>query len=467
MAFVPVLNEYKTKRGFSALKLFVNDVTGTLGAVLLGVTVLGVLGAPLLVLIFAPGFAGETGKQELASEMLRLTFPYLMFISLTALAGGILNTYDRFGVPAFTPVLLNVSLICCAIWLAPQMERPVIALAWGVFIAGIAQLAIQVPFLRRMELLPRPRVNFRDEGVGRVVKLMVPALFGVSVTQIGLLLDTLLASFLEDGSISWLYYGDRLMEFPLGILGVALGTVILPKLSRKHAEQSLREFSRTLDWALRWVFLLGMPSAVGLLLLAGPMMAALFHSGEFTGHDVDMAARALIAYAMGLVAFMGIKVLAPGFYARQDMKTPVKIGVISVGVNVAFSLILMFPLKHAGLALATTISACVNAGLLLGGLLREGVYQPGAGWGLLLFRGLGACFIMGLVVYLGREETASWLAAGAAERVLRLLGWLLVGGATYSLSLLALGIRPSHLLYRYPESTRRRRPKSPSGGGAG
>jgi putative peptidoglycan lipid II flippase len=448
MAFVPVLNEYRTTHSFPDLKHFVDEVAGTLGAVLLGVTVLGVLGAPLLILIFAPGFVGETGKQEMAAEMLRLTFPYLMLISLTAFAGGILNTYDRFGVPAFTPVLLNVSLIVCALLLAPEMERPIFALAWGVLFAGIAQLAFQAPFLWQIGLLPRPRISFQDDGVRRVVKLMVPALFGVSVTQIGLLLNTLLASFLVTGSITWLYYGDRLMEFPLGILGVALGTVILPRLSQKHAEQSPAAFSRTLDWALRWVLLLGVPSAVGLLVLAGPMMAALFYSGEFTGEDVDMAAHALMAYALGLTAFMGIKVLAPGFYARQDMKTPVKIAVIAMGTNVAFSLLLMFPLGHTGLALATTISASVNATLLLRGLLREGVYRPQAGWNLLILRSLGACLIMGLVLWWGCGDTAKWLDMDTWERVLRLFGWILAGGAAYALALLAFGIRPGHFLAR-------------------
>ena len=444
VAFVPVLNEYKTRHGTSQLKGFVDGMAGTFGVVLLGVTFCGVLGAPVLILIFAPGFSDEADKQAMAMEMLRLTFPYLMFISLTAFAGGILNTYERFGVPAFTPVLLNLALILCALLLAPEMERPIFALAWGVFIAGIAQLVFQLPFLWRIGMLPRPRIDFRDAGVRRVIKLMVPALFGVSVTQIGLLLNTLLASFLVTGSITWLYYGDRLMEFPLGILGVALGTVILPKLSQKHAAQSPEAFSHTLDWALRWVLLLGVPAAVGLLVLAGPMMAALFHSGEFTGEDVHMAARALMAHALGLVAFMGIKVLAPGFYARQDMKTPVRIAVIAMLVNVAFSLLLMFPLGHTGLALATTLSAVANAGLLLRGLLREGIYRPESGWWVLLTRGLGASMVMGLVVWWGCGETAPWLAMGGWERVLKLLGWILAGGAVYAGSLLAFGIRPRH-----------------------
>jgi len=444
MAFVPVLNEYKAKRGFPELKRFVDDVAGALGAALLAVTVLGILGAPLVIIAFAPGFSADPGKQMLATEMLRLTFPYLLFISLTAFAGGILNTYERFGVPAFTPVLLNISLIACALWLAPHMERPIISLAWGVLIAGVAQLAFQLPFLVRIKLLPRPRLNSSDPGVKRIVRLMVPALFGVSVAQISLLIDTLLASFLATGSISWLYYGDRLMEFPLGILGVALGTVILPRLSQKHAEQSREEFSRTLDWALRWVLLLGVPAAVGLLVLAGPLMATLFHSGEFNGEDVTMAARALMAYSLGLTAQMGIKVLAPGFYARQDMKTPVRIAVIAVLTDMVVALSLMVPLGHVGLALATTAAASVNASLLLLGLLRGGSYRPQPGWTWLLVRGLGACLIMGLVLWWAAGSTADWLHMGIWTRLPRLIGVMLAGAAAYVLALLAFGIRLGH-----------------------
>ncbi|MCU0835103.1 MAG: murein biosynthesis integral membrane protein MurJ [Chromatiaceae bacterium] len=445
MAFVPVLAEYKTKRSFPELKRFVDDVAGTLGAILLVVTAIGVLAAPVLILIFAPGFAGHADKQALAAEMLRLTFPYLFFISLTAFAGGILNTYERFGVPAFTPVLLNLSLIACALWLAPHMEQPITALAWGVLIAGIAQLAFQVPFLARLRLLPRPRINRKDEGVRRILRLMVPALFGVSVTQISLLIDTLLASFLVTGSISWLYYSDRLLEFPIGILGVALGTVILPKLSQRHAEQSPVEFSRGIDWGLRWVWLLGAPCAVGLVILAGPILATLFYSGEFTAHDVHMAARSLMAYSLGLMAFLGIKVLAPGFYARQDMRTPVRIAVIAMLTNISFNLALMFPLGHAGLALATTIAASVNAGLLMRGLLRNGVYRPQNGWGKLLAKGLAACLALGALLWFGSGDTERWLALPTLDRALWLSG-LIAGGATvYAAVLLALGIRVRHL----------------------
>ncbi len=448
MAFVPVLNEYKQKRGFDALKAYVDAVAGTLGGVLLLVTVIGVLGAPLLVLLFAPGFVNEPEQLALTTEMLRLTFPYLLFISLTAFAGGILNTYERFGIPAFTPVLLNISLILCAVYLAPMMERPIVALAWGVFIAGIAQLLFQIPFLAQLRLLPRPRLATKDPGVRKTVKLMVPALFGVSVGQISLLLDTLLASFLVTGSISWLYYSDRLMEFPLGILAVALATVILPRLSQRHAADDPVAFSYTMDWALRWVLLLGVPSAVGLLVLAGPLITTLFHSGEFGARDVEMASLSLMAYSLGLVAFMGIKVLAPGYYARQDMKTPVRIAVIALVVNMVFNLILMFPFGHAGLALATTIAAITNASLLLQGLLKERIFRPQRSWIALMIKALVANLLMGMLIHLGVGATADWIEMGLSERIWRLLMWILVGATVYTGALLAMGIRPRHFMGR-------------------
>ncbi len=444
MAFVPVFSEYRTQRGFAELKCFVNDVAGTLGAVLLGVTVLGVLGAPLVIMLFAPGFFGEGDKYHLAVEMLRLTFPYLFFISLTAFAGGILNAHDRFSVPAFTPVLLNLSLIGCALWLAPLLDRPVQALAWGVLLAGMLQLAFQLPFLHRLGLLPRPRLAPRDPGVRKILRLMAPALFGVSVTQINLLLDTLIASFLVSGSISWLYYSDRLMEFPLGVLGVALGTVILPKLSRRHAEQSPEQFSQTLDWALRWAFVFGLPAAVGLLVLAGPMLATLFFSDAFTRDDVLMSSLSLMAYSLGLMPFILIKVLAPGFYSRQDTRTPVRIGIIAMAVNLLANIILVFPFAHAGLALATALSAAVNAGLLYRGLRREEAFRPLAGWPRLLLQGGAAAGLMGALLAWGTGATETWLTLDTWARIWRLLGWICVGGLAYLFLLGLFGVRPRH-----------------------
>ncbi len=444
MAFVPVLSEYKERRGREALKGFVDDVAGTLGAALLAITAVGILAAPIVVLVFAPGFADAPAQLDLTAGMLRLTFPYLLFISLTAFAGGILNTYERFGVPAFTPVLLNVSLIGCALYLAPRMEQPIVALAWGVLIGGIAQLVFQLPFLARLRLLPRPRFNAADPGVRRMLKLMTPALFGASVGQISLLLDTLLASFLVTGSISWLYYSDRLMEFPLGILGAALATVILPNLSRRHAADDPDAFTRTLEWALRWVLLLGLPAAIGLLVLAGPMIATLFYSGAFGAHDVQMATLSLMAYSIGMIGFMAAKVLAPGFYARMDMRTPVRFALIAMGANLAFKLALMSPLGHTGLALATTVAALVNAALLLRGLLASGAFHPGPGWAALLAKGVGASLLMGLMLHAGTGPVADWLAMDSADRVWRLCLLVLAGGGVYAAALLAVGVRPRH-----------------------
>ncbi len=442
VAFVPVLTEYRAKRSFHELQLFVSRVGGTLAAVLVVVSTLGVVAAPGLIAVFAPGFLGQPDKYALTVDMLRLTFPYLLFISLTAFAGGILNAHNRFGVPAFTPVLLNLSLIGFALWVSPGMDPPVIALAWGVLVAGIAQFTFQLPFLHRLRLLQAPRVAPRDPGVRQIGRLMLPALLGVSVTQLYLLIDTLIASFLVSGSISWLYYSDRLVEFPLGVLGVALGTVILPNLSRKHAEASPEGFSKTLNGALRWVLLLGLPAAVGLLVLAGPILTTLFFSETFTAHDVAMARRSLMAYSLGLVGFMLIKVLAPGFYARQDTRTPVRIAIIAMVANMCLNVALVFPLAHAGLALATTLSAYLNAFLLFRGLRRADVFAPQSGWPLLLGRAVLATCIMAAVLAWGAADLASWLEAGTWDRVLRLVWWIALAGALYFAALLVLGVRP-------------------------
>lgn len=451
-AFVPVLTEYRTQRDFRELKDFVDHIAGTLGLVLLLVSLIGVVAAPALVSLFAFGWVmdGETAKLSLAAEMLRLTFPYLFFISLTAFAGGILNAHDRFAVPAFTPVLLNLCLISAALWLAPVMEQGIVALAWGVLLAGVTQFTFQLPFLSRIRLLPRPRPGFHDPGVVRVLKLMVPALFAVSVTQINLLLDTALASFLVTGSISWLYYSDRLMEFPLGILGVALATVILPRLSRRQAEAAPEAFSRTLDWGLRMTMIFGVPAAVGLMMLAGPMIATLFQSDVFDANDVAMAQRSLMAYSFGLQAFILIKVLAPGFYARQDTRTPVRIGVIAMVVNMLLNLALIFPLQHAGLALATSLSAYLNAYLLLRNLRREAAYRPADGWRRLALQVGAAAVLMAALLFWASPGLDAWIAADRMQRVAMLLGLIGLGATVYFAALLASGMRPRHLQLRDP-----------------
>jgi putative peptidoglycan lipid II flippase len=443
--FVPVLSEVKARQGEAEVKRLVDHVAGTLGLVLFGLTAVAVIAAPLLIMLFAPGFLGDDGRFDLAAGMLRITFPYLLFISLTACAGGILNAYGRFAVPAFTPVLLNLALLGAAWWLAPRMAEPITALAWGVFVAGIAQLAFQLPFLARLGLLPRPRPSFRDPGVRRILKLMGPALFGASVTQVNLLIDTLIASFLVAGSVSWLYYSDRLVEFPLGVFGIALATVILPSLSRRHAETDPEAFSRTIDWALRWVLLLGTPCAVGLMVLAGPILSTLFQYDAFAVHDVDMAARSLMAYAVGLQGFILVKVLAPGYFARQDTRTPVRIGIIAMLVNVVLNLALVVPLAHAGLALATSLAAFVNGGLLLRGLRRDGVYRPQPGWPALALRVALASLAMAGLLWWGSGDLDRWSAWSGPVRAGQLLLWVTLGAAAYFALLAAVGLRPRHL----------------------
>ena len=445
-AFVPVFSEYKTRDNAEATRAFVDHVAGVLAAVLLIVAVIGVIAAPLLVMVLAPGFLAEPEKFGLTVQMLRITFPYILFISLVSMSAGILNTYGRFGIPAFTPVLLNLSLIGAALLLAPHMHSPVIALAWGVAIAGVAQLLFQLPFLLRIRLLPRPRLALHDEGVRRVFRLMIPGMFGVSVSQINLLIDTLLASFLVTGSVSWLYYSDRLMEFPVGVFGIALGTVILPSLSVKHVRASREAFSHTLDWAIRLVLLVGFPATVALMVLGGPMLTTLFRYGAFHAHDVAMASRSLMAFAFGLTAFLLIRVLAPGYYARQDTKTPVRIGVVALVSNMVLSLTLVFPLAHAGLALATSLAAYVNAGLLLRGLLRQKVYQPRPGLGAYIARLAAASLAMGVLLWWGAGALATWLDARALQRVGRLAFWVVAGMLVYAAMLLLLGIRPRQLV---------------------
>lgn len=447
-AFVPVLSSYREKESITEVRRLVNAVSGSLGLVLLGVTLVAMLGAPLLTAVFAPGFLDDDLKFGLASDMLRITFPYLLLISLTAFAGGILNSYDRFAIPAFTPVLLNLSMICAAVFLTPLMETPVMALAWGVFIAGALQLFFQLPFLMRLGLLPRPRVDYRHEGVRRILRLMAPALFGVSVSQINLLLDTVLASFLQTGSISWLYYSDRLSELPLGVFGIAIATVILPSLSRKHAAESRDQFAATLDWAVRGVLLIGLPAALALVLLAEPLIATLFHYGEVTDRDVVMAAGSLRAYSAGLLAFMLIKVLAPGFFARQDTKTPVKIGIIAMVANMVLNLALIFPLAHVGLALATSLAAWLNTTLLWRGLIKEGAWRSQPGWPRFLTQLAFANGALAAVILYVQPPVDQWLAASGGQRALD-MGILVVSGvAAYFVALALAGVRVRHFRHR-------------------
>jgi putative peptidoglycan lipid II flippase len=442
-AFVPVLAEYRTRQSEAEVKLLIDKVTGTLGVNLVVLTILGVLGAGVLISIFAAGYVynGQVEKLALATDMLRLTFPYLMLISLTALAGAILNTYGKFAVPAITPVLLNLSLILCAVYLRPWLSTPVMALAWGVLIAGVAQLTFQLPFLSAIGSLPRPRVDFADAGVRQILKLMLPAMFGVSVGQINLLLDTVLASFLPTGSLSWLYYSDRLLELPLALFGITIATVILPSLSREHAVASKDQFGKTLDWAIRMVILVGVPASIALVVLSESLITALFYSGEMTQRDVTMASYSLAAYGAGLLGHMLVKVLAPGYFARQDTASPVKIGIVALVSNMVLNLLLIWPLQHAGLALATSLSAFINAGLLWIGLRRTGVLVAQAGWWKFLARVMTANVILCTVLLWVRPDAEMWFDMAFPARLGVMVLICLGGAVAYGVVLLLTGFR--------------------------
>ncbi len=441
-AFVPILAEYKNRRGGDETRALIDHVTGVLGLMLLLVTLAGVIAAPLIIGISAPGFAATPEKFALTVDLLRIVFPYIIFIALTALAGGILNTWSRFAVPAFTPVLLNLCFIGFALIAAPWFDPPIKALAWAVFAGGVLQLAFQLPFLSRIGMLPRPRPDLRDEGVRRVLRQMAPAVFGVSVGQVSLLINNIFASFLVTGSVTWLYFADRLMEFPAGLLGVALGTVLLPSLSRSHAERSAQTYSELLDWGLRLTLLLALPAAVALGLLAVPLITTLFHYGAFTANDVINTRSALVAYSAGLVGLIAVKVLAPGFYARQDIRTPVKIAVVTLVATQLMNLVFIWELRHAGLALAISLGACLNAALLLRGLLRRGIYQPQPGWGVFMLKLALAVYAMAVVLWLMSGQAADWLVAGAFSRVSWLMLLVVAGACAYFATLWLAGFRP-------------------------
>lgn len=449
-AFVPVIAEFRATRSAEETRELIAKVSGTLALTLFFVSLIGVLVAPGLVLVFGTGFTTGGGPADLATAMLRFTFPYIFFISLTAMAGGVLNTYGRFAIPAFTPVLLNLVLIAAAVWLSPRLGQPTLALAVGVFIAGAVQLTFQVPFLMRARLLPRPRLGFAHEGVRRILRLMLPIMFGSSVAQINILVDTWIATFLAAGSISWLYYSDRLVEFPLGVFGIAIATVILPALSSHHARESSAQFSATLDWALRSVLLIGVPAAVALFVLAEPLLATIFFGGAFLESDVAMAAASLRAFAPGLLGFILVKILVPGYFSRQDSKTPVRIGVKALLLGIVLNIIFVLTLlrtgwapAHVGLAAATTLSSLANATMLYRGLRRAGVYGPGPGWSALFARVAVATIVMTVALVWLLALAGDWLVMTTAVRIVW-LGGVVVGGAGvyFAVGLLA-GLRPA------------------------
>ena len=451
-AFVPVISEFKMKRSKDEARELVDSVAGTFGVLLLIITLLGVIAAPLIILAFAPSWHNEPDKWGQATSMLRWTFPYLFFISLSALFSGVLNSYGKFALPAYTQVIMNVVMIVVALWIAPHSENPGVALAMGVFVSGLLQLGFQVPTVMRLGLFRWPRWRPAAEGVRRIGRLMLPGVFGSSVAQVSLLLDTQIATALMTGSVTWLYFADRLMEFPLGVFSIALATVILPGLSRHHSGDSPEHFSGTLDWALKLVILLVSPAAVAMLVFAGPLTATTFGYGAFKPHDVLMASYALMAYSWGLLGFSLVKVLAPGYFARQDTRTPVRVGLIALGCNMALNVGVVlpanyfgFPYPHILIATSTCISAAINTTLLWRGLVRAGVYKPKPGWGVLLARVVFANAAMGaLLIWMG-GDLSGWLEASPLERAARLAMCVVSAAAAYFAMLFVSGLRLRHM----------------------
>ena len=449
-AFIPILTEYKTTKLHDEVQILISRVFGCLLTVMSLLTLFCMVVAPAILYVYAPGFHHDPAKFDLAVDMFRLTIPYLMFMSLTAFASSILNSYGSFSTPAFAPVLLNVAMIAGAWWLAPHLAEPIMALGWAVVLAGILQLAIQIPELWRKKLLIPPKVDFKHEGVERILKLMLPALFGVSVTQINLLLNTIWASFMQDGSVSWLYSAERMTELPLGLIGVAIGTVILPSLSVHKAGHDQTKFRAMLDWAARVIVLVGVPASIALFMLSTPIIQALFQHGAFDLRDTQMTAMALQCMSGGVLAFMLIKVFAPGFYAMQDTRTPVRVGLMAVAANALLNVIFIgifkwidWKAQHIALAIASSGSACVNAGMLYYYLHKRNIFRFGAHWKVLSIRFLIANLAMITALWCG----LNWYDGTQSQwiRIAEVAGLCVVGVVAYAVALLACGFRPRHL----------------------
>ncbi len=450
-AFVPVLAEYRNKDE-KTVKDFVSMVTGTMGFIITIVTILGVFGSTIISILFGWGWyldaqktAEGAEKFALASLVLKITFPYLWFITITAIFSAVLNTKGRFAVPALTPCLLNISIIACALFLAPHLETPVIGLAIGIFLGGLLQLLLQIPFIMNLKLLGIPKFNWNHPDVKKIRHLMLPALFGVSVNQINLLINTALASFLATGAISYLYYSDRILEFPLGMFAVAISTVILPALSKGKAAEDKEQFHRTMDWAVRMIFVLGIPAMIGIMALRDAIISVIFMHGSFSDSDAAMSSASLLASATGVLSLMMVRVLAPGFYAMQDTRTPVRYGICSMISNIIFNLILIYPLGYLGLALSTALSGTVNMSLLIYGLKRRGIYSFDKDTLKLALKLLGSGLMMGVVLIFVTPSISDFSTMSILVRAL-LLGAMVLGGfVVYILGSLVLGVRKADL----------------------
>lgn len=447
-AFVPVLSEYVETKSRSEVKALIDKVSGSLFLILLLITVMGCVGASGLIFIFAPGFKNDAVQFGQAVDMLRWTFPYLLLISLTAFLSGIQNAHNKFALPAFTPVLLNVSLIFAAVVLSGWASQPVYALAWGVLIGGILQLGFQLPSVHKLNLLPKPKMAFSDPGVRRILKLMVPALIGASAMQINLLVDTIFASYLPQGSLTWLYYSDRLLEFPIGMFGVAIATVVLPHLSKQYAAKQDKGFSASMDWALKLMLCIGMPCTIGLILLAQPILSTLFQYGKFTSQDVILTSHSLIALSTGLIAFLTVKVCISAFYARQNTVLPLKVALFVIVCNIILNSVLIGPLQHAGLALASTLAQFCQLIILLYVLLKKNIYQPQMQWMPYLLRLVLANVVMGAFLYVFLPQSYLWLEAGAMWRAMHLALLMIGAVGVYALVLWVVGLRARHFKFQ-------------------
>jgi putative peptidoglycan lipid II flippase len=441
-AFVPILAEYKNTTPLRDTRSLIDSIATILFLTVVCVALLGVLAAPWIVRVVAPGWAGHPDKFDLTVALLRISFPYVAFVSLVALAGGVLNTWSRFGVPALTPALLNISFIVGMTLFADHFHPPVLVLGWAVFAGGLLQLAFQLPFLARLGLLPRWRIDLAHPGLRRVLLLMAPAVFGVSVSQVAMFLNQIFASFLQTGSVSWLYYADRLMELPVALLGVAVGTILLPSLSKHHANGDAMEYSRLIDWGLRVTVLLAVPSAVALAVIGLPLVAMLFHYGRFSADDASMTRQALLAYSLGLGGMVMVKTLAPAFFAKQNVATPVKFGIVTLLATQIMNIAFVVPLGHVGLALATALGACLNAALLLVGLRKHDIYKPRPEWAAFLLKVLLAVSVMGCILFIAMGSPEWWLTAGWRLKVPAMLALVALGIGSYGGTLLALGVRP-------------------------
>ena len=466
IAFVPVFTEVKETRSHADLKELTTRVAGTLGGVLLVITALGLIFAPQVATVFEPGALKDPQQLDLTADLLRLTFPFLLFVSLTALAGGILNSFHRFALPAVTPVILNVCMIAGALWLSPYLRVPIESLGWAVLIAGILQLLFLLPSVRGLDLLSLPRWGWNHPGVRRIMRLMLPTLFSSSISQLNLLLDTIVLSLLVTRSQTWIYQATRFLELPLGVFGVALGTVILPTLSRYFVLQDYRGFSRVLDWGLRNTLLIAVPSTLALMLLAEPIVATFFQNGRYTAFDSHMTALAIVGMGFSVPAIAMQRTLLPAFYSRQDTKTPVRAGVVALISNMVFNfalIALLFELwappalkslpwlqgiarqpgLHVGLAFASSFSNWLNCAQLWHYLKKAGVYQHEPGWARHWWRLGFACAVMTVVLAacLWLWPWPAWTQMRILSRAGHLAAVVTVGGAAFLAGLFAAGFR--------------------------